>query len=250
MDDLRGKKVGVIFASPPQNILATREGVESVSFRSPEDAMSALAKGDIDVAYIWGASAGFLNRQRYRSVFTVRGTSGKELQWRVAAGVRKEDTALLSELNRALEAVAPRIGALMERYGVPTDATLKDDWAGAVGGGSAAPANRQSGARAQSVPTDMVNPVSGDPQAIAAGRNFLNQNCARCHGTDANSGAIAWDLRNLRHKYGSRMTEEFLTTVLNGRTDKGMPKWGGVLDPQVLWKIKVYLDTVQRDQPQ
>lgn len=37
----------------------------------------------------------------------------------------------------------------------------------------------------------------------------------------------------------------FSTTVTNGRLEKGMPVWKGVLSDEVLWKIYAFPETVQ-----
>ena len=53
------------------------------------------------------------------------------------------------------------------------------------------------------------------------------------------------DLRRLKLRYGERMAEVFHVTVGNGRPDKGMPKWEGVLEEPVLWTIFTFLESVQ-----
>ena len=41
------------------------------------------------------------------------------------------------------------------------------------------------------------------------------------------------------------MDEVFSTTVHNGRPDKGMPAWKGVLSEDDITSIKVFVDSVQ-----
>jgi len=55
LSDLRGRRVAVQLASPPQTLLANVEGVRSVTVLSPEEGMRALADGRADAAYLWGA---------------------------------------------------------------------------------------------------------------------------------------------------------------------------------------------------
>jgi hypothetical protein len=42
------------------------------------------------------------------------------------------------------------------------------------------------------------------------------------------------------------MDEVFLTTVLNGRPDKGMPIWKGVISEGEIVSIKAFVDSVQQ----
>jgi mono/diheme cytochrome c family protein len=37
----------------------------------------------------------------------------------------------------------------------------------------------------------------------------------------------------------------FYTTINNGRMDKGMPVWKGVLSEDMMWKIFTFLSSVQ-----
>ncbi len=39
----------------------------------------------------------------------------------------------------------------------------------------------------------------------------------------------------------------FYTTINNGRMDKGMPVWKGVLSEDVMWKIFTFLSSVQTE---
>ena len=53
------------------------------------------------------------------------------------------------------------------------------------------------------------------------------------------------DLRRLRIRYGDDAIAVFYKTVSNGRMEKGMPVWKGVLGEDVLWKIFTFLSSVQ-----
>ena len=56
------------------------------------------------------------------------------------------------------------------------------------------------------------------------------------------------DLRRLKLRYGDDMIVTFYATVQNGRMDKGMPVWKGVLPDDTLWRIYSFLETVQVDE--
>ncbi len=82
---------------------------------------------------------------------------------------------------------------------------------------------------------------------IKEGHSLFNQTCAHCHGPDASTGLPERNLRHLRARYGDDMHSVFETTVMNGRPDKGMPVWGGVLDAKSINSIYSYLETVQEN---
>jgi cytochrome c len=59
------------------------------------------------------------------------------------------------------------------------------------------------------------------------GYQLYNSYCYRCHGTDANGGQLAPDLR---HSLSAGMKQQqFLSIAMTGRKDKGMPGWAGFL---------------------
>jgi quinohemoprotein ethanol dehydrogenase len=91
------------------------------------------------------------------------------------------------------------------------------------------------------VPSD--NPLSGDPEAIKAGRRLYNTWCSQCHGGKANGesrfGKYAADLTKFSKGY-----TEFATIVVAGIPDKQMPPWDGVLDGEQISQIGAYLETL------
>ena len=95
--------------------------------------------------------------------------------------------------------------------------------------------------------TRPVNPYSGDAEVAKQGGSLFNQYCSHCHGPWAEQGERPRDLRRLRIRYADDAISVFYTTVNNGRMDKGMPVWKGVLSDQVLWKIYTFLETVQAE---
>jgi mxaJ protein len=141
LDDprLRTASVGVQLVgddganTPPGHALARRGIVGNVRGYSlygdyarpnpPAAIVEAVAGGDVDVAVVWGPLAGY---------FAPRATRPLKLdpvrpwldgpQWPmvfdISMGVRKDDTALLQDLDRILEARRPEIGRLLAAYGV------------------------------------------------------------------------------------------------------------------------------------
>lgn len=78
-----------------------------------------------------------------------------------------------------------------------------------------------------------------------AGRQVFNQYCYHCHGTDAVQGERPRDLRRLTKRYGEERQTVFLKTVTEGRPDKGMPTWAGVITKETFADIWAFLETVQ-----
>lgn len=93
----------------------------------------------------------------------------------------------------------------------------------------------------------LTNPYSGDPAVVKEGASLLNQYCAHCHGQWAEQGERPRDLRRLRIRYGNDAITMFKTTITNGRPDKGMPPWKGVLTDELMWKIFTFLESVQSE---
>ena len=86
-----------------------------------------------------------------------------------------------------------------------------------------------------------VNPMAGQPQAIAAGARLYRNNCAQCHGKDGNGRGRR---PSLRSRQVSAVTDGELAWLLqNGSPWKGMPSWAKLPQPQ-RWQIIAYLRTL------
>ena len=96
-----------------------------------------------------------------------------------------------------------------------------------------------NGAAAEGTNSNSDNPT-------AEGNSLFNQYCAHCHGPNAEQGERPRDLRRLKRRYGDDRAEVFRTTIANGRPEKGMPSWAGVLDDSTADKIWAFLETVQK----
>jgi mono/diheme cytochrome c family protein len=71
-----------------------------------------------------------------------------------------------------------------------------------------------------------------DPQTLAGWKTWRALACERCHGAEQEGGvgpALVNSLKVLTK-------EEFHTTVMNGRPEKGMPPWGGAAIMQKNWE--------------
>lgn len=244
--DLRGQRVAVQFASPPQSLLAGMDGVEAVTVLSPEAGMRALADGRADAAYLWGPSAGYLNKTTYAGRYQVVPTDGPALSWKVAIGFRRADGALRERVQQALDGLGPWLAEAEAAYGFPLGTALpvaRVDQADAPMWLAAA--GPVFGLFAQADVPGVKPPASNDAQALR-GRELFNSTCAHCHGTDAASPEKRIDLRRLNKRYGDKVDTVFSITMQNGRPDKGMPIWKGVITDAEIGSIKTYLDTVQQ----
>jgi quinohemoprotein ethanol dehydrogenase len=110
---------------------------------------------------------------------------------------------------------------------------------GIAAGAGAIPVAAQQ--QTAAVPSD--NPLSGDAEAIEAGRRLYNTWCSQCHGGKADGvsrfGKYAADLTRFSKGY-----TEFATIVVAGVPDKQMPPWDGVLDGEQISQIGAYLETL------
>jgi cytochrome c-550 PedF len=92
------------------------------------------------------------------------------------------------------------------------------------------------------------NPYSGNAAAIAIGESAYGQNCARCHGLDAESGGIAPDLRYLEP--GESGDQWFAERFRHGSSHDGkvyMPPFGEVLGQRAGWAIRSWLETKHQE---
>ena len=90
------------------------------------------------------------------------------------------------------------------------------------------------------------NPLSGDEVAIHEGARLYFKWCVQCHGGKA-------DGKGVRFIVGADLTKfwrgycDYVVIVLNGRTDKQMPPWGGILDEEEISSIGAYLETLAKE---
>jgi mono/diheme cytochrome c family protein len=86
-----------------------------------------------------------------------------------------------------------------------------------------------------------TSPYAGQPQAAAAGKLLFSENCAKCHGADANGRHNRPSLRSERVRHAS--DGDLAWMLRNGNPYKGMPPWSS-LPEQQRWQIIAYLRTL------
>jgi polar amino acid transport system substrate-binding protein len=225
LDDLKPRRLAVEFRTPAQSLLASKHGFNVSTFRSAEEAVEALGRGEVDAAFVWGPTAGYLNVRRFAGAYRVVPVAGEGLQWRVGVGVRKGDDALLRRIEQALGQLEPDIRRAAAHYGFPL---------GAAADLTASPPPAPP-------PTAAVDGVD----VVAAGRAVFNQHCSHCHSPNAHSPEPTRDLRRLRMRYGERMTAVFYETITEGRSAKGMPPWKEILKEDDISRVLKFLESVQ-----
>ena len=265
LDSLKGQKIAVQFASPPQSLLATRDDITSVTVMDPDEGMRRLADGAVDAAFVWGPNAGYVNHATLHDRFEVIAVQAPQMQFQAAIGFAKKNGALRDAVDAVLPRLESRIRELSAKYTPTSGAALQ--LAGAAPARVAALRTRPSVVRipataawvrvaadaADSVPIRVAAndaaaasaPGGSTKGDAAAGMEVFNGTCAHCHGPNAVVADRKIDLRRLKHKYGDEMEPVFFTTVTQGRPAKGMPSWKDVFKQQDFVNILAYLNTLQ-----
>jgi mono/diheme cytochrome c family protein len=86
-----------------------------------------------------------------------------------------------------------------------------------------------------------INPMHNQPQAEAAGKVLFSENCAKCHGAQADGLHNRPSLRSERIRHAS--DGDLAWMLKNGNPYKGMPPWSS-LPEQQRWQIIAYLRTL------
>ncbi|HET9320956.1 MAG TPA: substrate-binding domain-containing protein [Bryobacteraceae bacterium] len=119
---------------PPSEALARRGIVDNVrgylvygDYREQNPAaaiMDAVAKGEIDVAIVWGPVAGYFAGRESVPLKVALVTPQNDgprvpMVFDINMGVRRDDPTLRDEINAALIKLRPKIDAVLANYGVP-----------------------------------------------------------------------------------------------------------------------------------
>ena len=120
-------------------------------------------------------------------------------------------------------------GALAKRTQVVPDSRL---YVFKLNGKAAMPAIRRRELTQPSPP-----PVTADAATLAQGKALFADHCGVCHGLSAISANIIPDLRYLTPEKHA----EFLPIVYGTLSNKGMPPFGGILEPEQVEQIHQYI---------
>jgi mono/diheme cytochrome c family protein len=91
-----------------------------------------------------------------------------------------------------------------------------------------------------------VNPVDGQPDAVAAGGRVFEDHCAKCHGDDALGRGKRPSLRSGRVQHAT--DGEIFWLLRNGNLPKGMPTWAALPEP-MRWQIIAYVKSLGATAP-
>lgn len=279
IDDLKGRRLGVQFSTTPHILLSTLDGFTSTTYRSADELLQALAKGEVDTAFMWGPVAGYENKKRYANRWRVTPVAGLNLDGAVAVAVRRGMDKLAADVDSALLALKPQIDALADKYGFPREAPVRlGDALASVAPSFAAivpvsgvvavadtdptkppprPASKPTPPKAvkpaaKAAPAAGVSSVTSMAaapalsEAAAAGRVMFNDKCGHCHGTDGFSPVRERDVRYLKARYNDKWIDTATITIKNGRPDAGMPIWKEILKEPELQQIMSFLTTIQK----
>lgn len=254
--DLKGRRVGVLHASPPHILMATREGYTTSSYRDTGEALAALARGEVDAAILWGPSAGFDIGRQFAGRWTVTPVSGEGLGGGVAVAVPRDKAELAARIDKALAELQPQIRALAVKYGFPLAAPLplsanhvSPVRPAAVTAGVSVPSAWivQATATAASAPAAAPTAVPAAGKVdLGPARVRFNDTCSHCHGKDGASPISERDLRRLKLRYKDDWNNVALKTIRDGRLDQGMPAWKDTYSEQQIQELVGFLATIQR----
>jgi len=142
--------------SPPANALARRGIVDKIvgysmwgeaSVKNPQgQIVDAVAKGDIDVAIVWGPIGGFFAKQYGKALVVTPVPADAEMPsmpfvFDMSMGVRKDDEALAAQLEKSLERKRRAIKGILTAYNIPLIKPLTGSTPSQSGTDRAAPQN-------------------------------------------------------------------------------------------------------------
>ena len=262
LEDLKGKRVGVLHGSPSHVLLSSETRFEPRNYRSQEEVFAALASGEVDLAMLWGPSAGFENQSTMNNRWKITPVAGQGLNGQIAVAVSKNKPELKEKINQALTELQPEIKKLQQKYGFPQATPVmldaKSSWlniTNQVAGGTALSGKTKiidnhdyaKNFHAKLEPNDLrpyIRNVSDSNMEETKSR--FNSRCSHCHGQNGASPQQERDLRKLKIRYSDKWQEVAFTTITKGRPELGMPTWGGTISDEDIKQIIDFLKTIQK----
>ncbi len=114
--------------SPPAHALAARGIIDNIAgypiYDAQKDIVSAVARGDVDLAVVWGPQAAWSARSQRVALDLVPVSPQIDLPFLpfvfdISMGVRRGDTALREQLDQEIERRQVEIQKILDEYGVP-----------------------------------------------------------------------------------------------------------------------------------
>lgn len=130
--DFQDKKLGVIAGTPPASVVAQHGLLKNIKpyqlvadtrhHKPAREAISDVANGITDVAFVWGPLAVFHAREfdtELEIVPMVNENTRTRLTFRVSMAVRYNETDWKHRINDELARLTPQINDILRTYGVP-----------------------------------------------------------------------------------------------------------------------------------
>ena len=278
---LRSLRIGVHLIgddytnSPPAHALSQRGLVENVVGYSvygnyaedspPGKIVAAVAAGEIDTALVWGPIAGYF-AQRHTPPLRVTplpadaGSDRLPFRYDIAMGVRRGNHALKAQLDALLVQHARPIRAILQDYGVPLLGVETVE----PSARAPAPNTLLQTVQAETTPAQELsattvaasngdlqgtdkNPFTGDPTAIAEGKEYYKMlNCYGCHGMRG-GGGMGPSINDAKWSAGRGTDADIMQQIMEGRGK--MPSYKDSIDPDQAWKIIAYVRSLYRGSP-
>jgi quinoprotein dehydrogenase-associated probable ABC transporter substrate-binding protein len=129
---LKRLRIGLTAGTPPANIIASQGLMAQVRpyqlvfdsrFDQPGKVMIGdLAKGEIDVAVLWGPIAGYYAKQyadQIKVMPLLKEAKTERMDFYITMGVRQNENDWKNQINRQIRANRDAIVAILKDYGVP-----------------------------------------------------------------------------------------------------------------------------------
>lgn len=125
-------RIGVVANTPPAALLARRGLIANVRSydlqvdtriaHPAREAVEAVARGELDMALVWGPIAGYFAAQSpvpLEWVPLAAEPGSPPMDYKITMGVRYGETEWLDTLNRLIRSKRDEIEAILKKYGVP-----------------------------------------------------------------------------------------------------------------------------------
>jgi quinoprotein dehydrogenase-associated probable ABC transporter substrate-binding protein len=129
---LAGKRIGLIAATPPTDLLLRHDMMAQVTtysltvdtrFESPaRQLLQDVADGKIDAGLVWGPIAGYYihhDAMKLTAVFLEGEPDSMRLDYHISMGVRAGEVDWRRRINQAIGRRQPEIAIILAEYGVP-----------------------------------------------------------------------------------------------------------------------------------
>jgi len=86
-----------------------------------------------------------------------------------------------------------------------------------------------------------ANPFLGNSQAVGEGRDIYTRTCTTCHGPDGAGGEMGPALGAPGRRYAQATDAQIFDAIKNGIPATQMPRFGGRLQDDDVWKVAAYI---------